>query len=117
MPYKPPHPCARPGCAALTRGRYCEKHEKEEAARYEKQERNPRHGEFYGNNWRRVRAIYLAAHPVCEVCESEGRLTPATLVHHKKPIAEGGSNRESNLMAICLPCHSRLHGRQGDYFT
>jgi 5-methylcytosine-specific restriction protein A len=80
------------------------------------QERDPRHGDFYGASWRKLRVSYLAAHPVCEICEREGRLTPATLVHHKRKLSDGGKNNEQNLMALCLECHSRLHSENGDYF-
>lgn len=40
-PKKPKKPCSYPGCPELTDGRYCEKHQKQENARYEKYDRDP----------------------------------------------------------------------------
>lgn len=36
----------------------------------------------YDRRWRKARAIYLAAHPLCVVCEAAGQVTPATVVDH-----------------------------------
>lgn len=44
----------------------------------------------------------------------EGKATVATMVHHIRPLREGGTNDEENLMALCNACHSRLHARRGD---
>jgi len=41
----------------------------------------------------------------CQICGSQGRL----LIHHKKPIADGGDNTDSNLQVICETCHSKIH--------
>lgn len=41
MPRKPKRPCSYPGCPNLTYGRFCPKHEKKEAKRYEKYDRDP----------------------------------------------------------------------------
>ena len=40
--------------------------------------------------WRKLRARKLAEEPRCERCLTSGRLTPATEVHHRKPISKGG---------------------------
>ena len=40
MPRKPKKPCSYPGCPELTDGRYCEKHQKQENAHYEKYDRD-----------------------------------------------------------------------------
>lgn len=52
--------------------------------------------------------MYLARNPLCVVCGRLGRVRAATEVHHVKPIAEGGSDADENLMALCTPCHSRI---------
>ena len=43
MPTKPKHPCAWPGCPELVESgeRYCEKHRRQEARRYERYGRDP----------------------------------------------------------------------------
>jgi 5-methylcytosine-specific restriction protein A len=116
VPYKPKKPCAYPGCPKLTDGRYCAEHAKEEARSYNRYERDPESNRRYGRMWKRVRAAFLAEHPLCEMCAAEGRLTPATLVHHRVKLTDGGGNEPENLQALCAECHSRLHAECGDYF-
>ena len=117
MPYKPKKPCAYPGCRRLTNSRYCEEHAKHEARMYDQYRRDRDHTRRYDREWQKVRAAFLQAHPLCELCLSEGRLTPAELVHHKVPLAEKGTNNWDNLCALCSVCHSRLHAKRGDYFN
>jgi len=62
----------------------------------------------YGRAWKKIRARFLSQHPLCEQCEKAGRLTPAEEVHHILPLADGGTNEESNLMALCKSCHSKI---------
>jgi 5-methylcytosine-specific restriction protein A len=101
----------------LTNNRYCEAHAKLEAKLYDKYRRNPFSKKLYsGAAWRKIRAAFLAANPLCEVCQGEGRLTPAMLVHHKRKLTSGGTNDWTNLQALCTECHSRLHSKRGDYF-
>lgn len=114
MPYKPKRPCSHPGCPELVDGRFCVKHAKQEARRYEKYIRDPNTRKRYGRRWKRIRDHYIAAHPLCEQCEKLGRVTPAEEVHHIKPLAQGGTNDKENLMALCKPCHSGITARQGD---
>jgi 5-methylcytosine-specific restriction protein A len=39
------------------------------------------------------------------------------LVHHKSRLTDGGTNDWTNLQALCREYHSRLHAKQGDYFS
>jgi 5-methylcytosine-specific restriction protein A len=114
MPSKPKRPCGHPGCPNLTDGYFCPAHTKAEQKRYNRYDRNPESNRRYGRAWKKIRAAFLAANPLCEICQKTGRLTPATLAHHKKPLAEGGTNSFDNLTALCTECHSRLHAEQGD---
>ncbi len=113
MPMKPKRPCSYPGCPELTDGRYCEKHQKEVDARYNKYERDPAARKRYGRTWKRIRDRYIAAHPLCERCLKVGRLTPAEEVHHIVPLSKGGAHDESNLMSLCTSCHSEITAREG----
>ena len=106
MPYKPKRPCAHPGCAALVDGRYCPAHARQDARDYSRYRRDPDTNRRYGAAWRRIRAVYIAAHPLCEQCETAGRLIPAQEVHHILPLSQGGDHREENLMSLCSSCHS-----------
>ncbi len=85
---KTKRPCSYPGCPKLTDGRFCEEHAKAEAKRYEKYDRDPAVRRRYGRAWKRIRDRYIQEHPLCELCQQDGRLTPAEEVHHKKPLAE-----------------------------
>lgn len=114
MPSKPKRPCSHPGCPKLTHGRFCEEHEKLEAQRYEKYDRDPATRRRYGRAWKRIRDRYVAAHPLCEECKKQGKLTPTEEVHHILPLSKGGTHAESNLMALCKPCHSAITARDGD---
>lgn len=57
----------------------------------------------YGHSWRKLRAAYLASHPVCQHCQREA----ATDVDHIIPRRKGGTDDEWNLQALCHACHSR----------
>jgi 5-methylcytosine-specific restriction protein A len=114
MPKKPKRPCGRAGCPNLTDGYYCAEHAKAEVRVYNKHQRDPDSNKRYGRSWKKIRAAVLLKNPVCEICKDAGKLTPASTVHHKRKIADGGSNDYNNLQALCAPCHSKLHSEQGD---
>jgi 5-methylcytosine-specific restriction protein A len=106
VPYKPKKPCAHPGCPNLTAARFCPAHQKQDAREYERYRRDPETRKRYGTEWRRIRNRYIAAHPLCEQCEAAGRFVTAQEVHHIKPLAQGGTHAEDNLMSLCSSCHS-----------
>lgn len=110
MPRKAKRPCRYRSCPQLTDSPsgYCPEHEKLQAKHYDKHFRSPEHNKRYGYKWRKLRARFLNAHPLCEQCLLQGRYTLATEVHHIKPLTDGGTNDLSNLMALCKPCHSRI---------
>ena len=113
MPYKPAKPCAHPGCPALTTSRFCPEHTKTEAQRYDRHQRAPASAKRYGHTWQKIRAAYLSAHPLCDMCLAEGKCIAATVVHHRVPLADGGGNDPANLQALCQRCHSSHHARDG----
>ena len=114
MPSKPKRPCSHPGCPRLTNGRFCEEHAKAEAKRYEQYDRDPETRRRYGRVWKRIRDAYVQQHPVCELCQQDGRLVPTEEVHHKAPLAEGGTHARENLIALCKACHAKIHAERGD---
>ena len=117
MPYRAQKPCAHQGCPRLVNTRHCPEHAKAEAAHYNRHGRDRQRDKYYGSPWKRIRAAFIAAHPLCEVCQDDGRLTPATLVHHRVKLTDGGTNDWDNLQALCSACHSRHHAKRGDYFV
>ncbi|WP_026499311.1 HNH endonuclease [Butyrivibrio sp. WCD2001] len=115
MPRKPRRGCAWNGCPRLAEegGQYCEEHKKIAGRRYEKYERDPATKQRYGRSWQKIRDIYAKAHPYCELCYEKGFMVPMEHVHHKKPLAEGGTNDFDNLQSLCKSCHSRIHSEHG----
>ncbi|MBE6926886.1 MAG: HNH endonuclease [Ruminococcaceae bacterium] len=114
MPRKPKRPCSYPGCPKLTDGRFCEEHTKVEAKRYETYDRDPETRRRYGRVWKRIRDSYVQQHPVCELCQRDGNFVPTEEIHHKVPLAEGGTHARDNLIALCKSCHAKLHAERGD---
>ncbi|HHW13486.1 MAG TPA: HNH endonuclease [Firmicutes bacterium] len=112
MPSKLPHPCSHPGCPALvTDGRFCPVHQR--AVRQAEDERRGSARERgYDRRWEKVRQMKLAHDPLCERCLQAGRVTPATMVHHVRPIRQGGEVLDmANLLSVCRRCHDELHSK------
>jgi len=109
MPMKP-----YGGCPNLTDSRsgYCEEHRSLMQRHYEHFARGYNQHERYGSSWKRIRDRYITAHPLCEECLGLRRAPVATLVHHVKPLADGGTNDESNLRSLCASCHEKIHRRR-----
>ena len=100
MPKSPPIPCNHPGCFKLVSKGYCEQH---------KPKRKSASKRGYDRQWRNKRLIYLQEHPLCTECESEGKITAATVVDHIIP--HRGNKQlfddDNNLQALCKSCHDR----------
>lgn len=71
--------------------------------------------------WKRLRLGYLMYHPLCEMCEKEKKVTPATDVHHiNSPFEDGLTDEErigrlldaNNLMSLCQYHHGLTHYNQ-----
>lgn len=113
MPHKPKRPCSYPGCPELTAGRYCDRHQKETDAHYNRYGRDPETKRRYGAGWQRIRKVKIAQNPLCEMCLKENRATPTEEVHHILPLAKGGTHDMDNLMSLCTKCHSRITATEG----
>lgn len=69
--------------------------------------------------WKRLRALKLAASPLCETCAP--RVVPATQVDHLDDVTQGGDPFPplDRLSSKCASCHSRktshtrVHGHDG----
>lgn len=102
-------PCGVPGCPGLVHDpskRLCPEHDREHMRRQSQERRAAGTHADYGPRWLAISARYLRMHPTCAHC---GR--PSELVHHVVERADGGSDADENLLALCRPCHSRLHAK------
>ena len=97
--------CAQPGCKELSihQGR-CATHQRKRTGNV------PNHRSLYDRAWDRLRALKLAANPLCERCEKEGRTRVAIQVHHILKVRQHPDLRLQfkNLMSVCIPCHVEL---------
>ena len=114
MPSRLKRPCRHPMCPELVddKSGYCDKHRGLAAKRYDEQRGNFRE-RGYTSAWDKLRKWYLQRNPLCVDCLEQGRVTPGKLVHHIIPKADGGSDAEDNLMALCHSCHNIRHDRFG----
>ena len=59
-----------------------------------------------GSAWIKIRARIMARdHGLCLSCQRQGKVTQATEVDHISEVADGGSDDDANLEAICHPCN------------
>ncbi len=107
MPRRPPSPCGTPGCAELVHGGGpCAKHKRQTRTASKTVLAN--RDKLYGRRWKKARAAYLWANPLCVFCERRGRVTAATVVDHIVP--HRGDERlfwdRENWAPLCAPCHN-----------
>jgi 5-methylcytosine-specific restriction protein A len=68
----------------------------------------------YTHRWEMARARFLRSHPMCVMCEAQGRVEVATVVDHIIP-HRGDQElfwRESNWQALCATHHNSHKQRQ-----
>lgn len=103
-------PCKQVGCWAMTKDGYCEQHSHKVA----EHDRHRASASERGYNWawhKRAKS-YKRRHPLCVVCELEGRVTETAVPHHIEPVSSGGKVHVSDdeLLPVCVPCHRRVEG-------
>lgn len=63
----------------------------------------------YDSRWDKARRTFLSRHPLCVMCEREGRVTAATVVDHIIP--HRGDQKlfwdTGNWQSLCKPHHDR----------
>ena len=104
--------CRRPGCfrMAAEGSDFCDKHQSPPARLVPSEDRRESAAQRgYGHRWRKLRDWYIKAHPLCEECLRQGRVTKATDVDHIIP-HKGDALLlfdVNNLQSLCHECHSR----------
>lgn len=119
MPRKPLRQCAVNNCPNLVEKSgdiYCKDHMKNDKRirdiNYNKYFRKYDANKRYDTRWKKVRDIYISSHPFCEECIKENNFIKATLVHHIKPIEDGGEKYDfNNLESLCQTHHMLIHKR------
>lgn len=82
--------------------------------------RKERQKVYQSVQWQRLRAAYLAEHPLCEDCRQRGKVTAADDVHHVRSFMTATDPGErmrlaldyGNLRALCKVCHQLEHNRR-----
>ena len=106
MPIRPPKPCSYPGCVqyALPGTSRCAEHK----IKPWQHKKGSRHERGYGSKWDKLRKVIMYRdNGLCQVCLKAGYVTQAVAVDHIIPKAQGGTDAESNLQAICKQCHDK----------
>lgn len=109
-------PCRVPSCAELVSpDTPCKVHgrKKDERHESERQANEPHRWIYKTARWAKARKRMLTAHPICQHCEQQGRVTLGTDVHHSPPLhvmyAEGWLDRGFDdpecLTVLCVSCH------------
>lgn len=109
MPVAASKPCRHVGCTkrAVPGSAFCADHAGDaKQGRFGDERRGSRHERGYGSRWERIRKRILSRDKgLCQVCLSQGRYRPAKHVDHIKNKADGGTDDDENLQAICIECH------------
>jgi 5-methylcytosine-specific restriction protein A len=113
--------CRHAGCRELVTDTYCPVHAAEHDAqkaegvkRYDRWRGTPAE-RGYDGDWQRASKAYLRLHPLCERCLEMGKVEPATMVHHKRALKDGGARLDpNNFMALSNNCHEIVEGRKID---
>lgn len=116
MPIAAPKPCRRTGCGKLVRDGtgFCQEHQADrKIGTFADPSRGTRQQRGYGAKWDKTRARILSRdNGLCQPCLKAGQVTTARQVDHVVPKAFGGSEDDTNLQAICKPCHQAKTARE-----
>jgi 5-methylcytosine-specific restriction enzyme A len=108
MPYLPGRPCRVVGCPSIGP---CARHPKAPPApapRWYDDRRGSSTQRGYGYAWQQLRKQYLERYPLCRMCQR----ARATLVDHRIPKRQGGTDDEYNLQPLCTACHAIKTGME-----
>lgn len=69
------------------------------------------------SQWRKLRSAYLQQHPLCQLCQQEGKIVPAVDIHHIISFMSTNDHLKrlvlaynpDNLMSLCKECHQKIH--------
>ena len=72
---------------------------------------------YNSREWAELRAAWIKANPLCELCKAEGIIHAVEAVHHRHPIEDSDSLEEmrrwafdwNNLQSLCRHHHHEVH--------
>lgn len=70
------------------------------------------HSFYKSGEWKALRKKALERDLyLCQECKKVGKITPAKIVHHVKPIrvSDADKLKLENLETVCVACHNFLH--------
>lgn len=113
MPMLPKRPCSVAGCPVLGP---CPVHRRPvrpqpaQPVRLYDDRRGSSTQRGYDRQWRKLREDYFKRNTYCRHC---GRLLGSRKVlDHRIAKAQGGTDGESNLQGLCVPCNNRKTGME-----
>lgn len=111
MATKPLRPCRHPGCPALTRDGWCDKHK----PTHQRRVSSDYHGWYNLPIWKnKLRPEHLLREPFCRVCAQAGVRTKAEVVDHIRPFRGDWSLfvDTSNYQSLCKYHHDQKTMRE-----
>ena len=106
MAQKPLRPCRHPGCPALTREGWCDRHR----PKHQRRMSADYHGWYNLPIWtERLRPDQLLREPFCRECAKQGLRTPAQVVDHIQPHRGDWQlfTSTANLQSLCKHHHDQ----------
>ncbi len=106
MPFRALTICRRVGCGRrISNSTHCTEHADDRCGWLKTGMQTARE-RGYGWKWQKLRVRVLERDfGLCQICSSSGFSTIATEVDHIIAKANGGTDEEDNLQAICRSCH------------
>lgn len=101
MPERATQFCRQSGCHNRVKRGFCAEHDRGAWAHREPVKR------IAGRRLKRLRLDLFAREPGCRECAAQGLFTVATIRDHIVPLAEGGTEDESNIQPLCKECSDR----------
>lgn len=113
VPTAPLRVCSFAGCAERVPKGRCAAHQRQQRA-LERRHYAGTPGVNYGRKWRKARERYIAEHPLCVDCITDGKVTPTDVIDHIQP-HEGNAALfwdETNWQSLCFAHHSIKTARE-----
>jgi 5-methylcytosine-specific restriction enzyme A len=98
MPTAAPKPCSQCGVLVSDGSSRCQAHKTVQWTK------RPEVQRITGRKLQGLRYELFCREPLCRICWAEGRTTLATIRDHIQPLAEGGTEDDSNIQPICADC-------------